>query len=106
MLHLGESFLRSEEVLVIVEDIADLVQIVAVKLAVPDHARECLLRGHILLHTAPLAAAVLVHHRHDHVLERPAGEEAVVALEVKFQPAGVQPIHNAAALIGGDALVK
>ena len=92
-------------VLVAVQHIADLVQVVTVERAVPDHAREGLLIGNIGAGRAAFALGILGHDGHHHVLEGAAGEQAVVAFQIELQPADVQPVHDAAALVGGDELV-
>ena len=105
VLHLGEGFLGIQSILIAVQHIADLVQIVAVQLPVPDHAGEGFLIRDVGAGIAALAAAVLCHDAHRHVLEGAAGKQAVVALQVEFQAPGVQPVHDAAALVRRDELV-
>ena len=105
VLHLGESCLRIQIVLIAVQHIADLVQVVAVQLAVPDHTGKCLLIREISAGFPALAVGILGHDGHHHILEGAAGKQAVVAFQIKFQPAGIQPVHDAAALVSGDELV-
>ena len=108
VLHIGELGFGVQKVLVAAQQVADLVQVVAVELlarAPEDHVRERLPHRHLLRAGAAFTAGIFLHGGLAGRLKVLTGKQAVVALEVKFQLAAVQPVHDPAGLLRGDQLV-
>ena len=105
-LQMGESLPGVQVVLVAVQHKADLVQVVPVQLAAKDHVRKSLAHRHLAGVGRALAGGVVLNGALGALLKMLAGKQAVVAFQVKLQPAAVQPVHDGAAVPGGKMLVQ
>ena len=105
VLKVRELFFGVLEVLITPQNIADLIDIVPIELSAEDHVRKDVPHAQLLCSGLPLAGRIQLNDRLAGRLKILTGKQAVVALQIEFQSARVQPVHDMGALLLRDQLV-
>ena len=92
-------------VLIAVQHKAHLVEVITIQFTIEYHIRECLPDGHLIGIRLALAGGIFLHSRLPSLLKMLAGKEAIVAFQIEFQTALMQPVHDMTALLRRDQLM-